>query len=244
LPDGKLKESLIRKQNKEYMFKTDFGTFMVFSIDSWDIIKPDYEIEIQKVLFANAKEFKRDKDKIFVDVGAHIGRYAIELSKNYGYNVLAFEPSRKTYNILKVNTILSNVEDKIHLFNFALGDKNATAEFVEVPLREAGNHVKSYTKGAHIKVKNDNLIEVKKFDDLKLDINYNHIKLILIDAESFEYQVVKGMENTLKRLNDIDVVVEILNHVESKSKTMKYLTDLGFRIKAIDDNNFLFYKRS
>jgi len=58
--------------------------------------------------------------KVFVDVGANIGGYAIRAAKYC--KVYAIEPLPKNYKILKINEKLNNV--KINSFNIAAGNKN------------------------------------------------------------------------------------------------------------------------
>ena len=58
--------------------------------------------------------------KVFVDVGANIGGYAIRTAKYC--KVYAIEPLPRNYKILKINEKLNNV--KINSFNIAAGNKN------------------------------------------------------------------------------------------------------------------------
>ncbi|MEI8252527.1 MAG: FkbM family methyltransferase [bacterium] len=53
----------------------------------------------------------------------------MELTKNYGYFTYSFEPSPETYKILKCNVILSDIENKINIFNYALGNQNTEMMF-------------------------------------------------------------------------------------------------------------------
>ena len=71
---------------------------------------------------ANIARFQSKKNKVFIDIGSHVGRYVIELAKNYGYHSVAFEPSPETFKMLQVNTLLSGVEKNTTLINMGLSD--------------------------------------------------------------------------------------------------------------------------
>lgn len=104
--------------NKTFLFRTPWGTYLAHTKNAWSVTQPGYEPEIREVIDANREKFGYEGEKIFIDIGAHVGRYVIELAKNYGYTSIAFEPSPETFKMLKVNTILSGVDEKVALNNF------------------------------------------------------------------------------------------------------------------------------
>ena len=61
-----------------------------------------------------------DKDSIFIDVGAHVGRYTIRLAKYYK-KVIAIEPNPESVKILKKNIELNNL-DNVEVYEVALGE--------------------------------------------------------------------------------------------------------------------------
>ena len=63
-----------------------------------------------------------------------------------------------------------------------------------------------------------------------------------MDVEWFELNVLKWMENTLKRFSNINLIVEIWNNKENKSETIKFMNSLWYSEKQIDDSNRLFSK--
>jgi hypothetical protein len=74
-----------------------------------------HELETFKFIMKQIKNCK-----VFVDVGANIGGYAIRAAKYC--KVYAIEPLPRNYKILKINEKLNNV--KINSFNIAAGNKN------------------------------------------------------------------------------------------------------------------------
>jgi len=163
--------------------------------------------------------------KIFVDVGANIGGYAIRAAKYC--KVYAIEPLPRNYKILKINEKLNNV--KIKCFNIAAGNKNGK--------------VKLYYKigdwgGPSIKREFNEFIEVemKPLDEI---INEESIDLIKIDVEGVEDLVLEGARNLLNRTK----MIIIEKNKESFSNAYKILKEEGFRPKQILDRcNILFIK--
>jgi FkbM family methyltransferase len=69
--------------------------------------------------------------KVFIDVGANIGGYAIRAAKYC--KVYAFEPLPRNYKILKINEKLNNV--KINSYNLATGNKNGKVKLYYTPVK-------------------------------------------------------------------------------------------------------------
>jgi FkbM family methyltransferase len=254
IPIKSLRKILSESSNKTYFFRTPFGNFLAGTTFGWYVLGPYYEQDIRNYIDKNIKEFSKDKSKVFIDVGAHIGRYAIELGKNYGYEVLAFEPSPETFRSLKINTLLSDVEQKVHLFNLGLGSRNSEMAFEHLSSGEGSDHVvdvkkndkKNVKSGVKNDVKDSKIINVQitRFDDLDIPVNTKNIRLIMIDVEGFEYDVLYGMKDTLKKCSRVDLLVEIFDGNPKKAQTFKLMKELGFdEAVRVDSENWYFKKR-
>jgi FkbM family methyltransferase len=188
------------------------------------------DVKLTNLLYYEPATFKFimhqvKNSKIFVDVGANIGGYAIRAAKYC--KVYAIEPLPRNYKILKINEKLNNV--KINSFNIAAGNKNGK--------------VKLYYKigdwgGPSIKRELNEFIEVemKPLDEI---INEESIDLIKIDVEGAEDLVLEGARNCLRRTK----MVIIEKNKESFPNAYKILKEEGFRPKEILDRcNILFIK--
>ena len=87
-------------------------------IDREIYLKGSYEKEQIDFLF---EQIKKNNINLFIDIGAHMGFYSINISKNK-ISTYSFEPVKKNYDQLKRNKILNNINN-ITLFNIALSNE-------------------------------------------------------------------------------------------------------------------------
>ncbi len=164
---------------------------------------------------------KRD---VAVDVGAHVGLWSRPLSNMFG-KVISFEPLQAFHEILLANA------PNIDLQPYALGDRPGSVSF-EMPADNSGMaHVTAGSEGA-------GNIEVRTLDSFQFPI----VDFIKIDCEGYEYPVLKGAVETLRRCKPTIVVEQkphaYFNKQWDQYAAVRYLqTDCGYKAVAriIDD---------
>jgi FkbM family methyltransferase len=222
---------------KELTMHTDWGTFYGnFSMVA--NINPRAEWPTCIAIADNVTRNKDRERRVFINAGAHVGRYLVDLTKNYGYESYGFEPTPSTYQYLMKNALVSCDWMKFHLFNFGLGDENTMLDFYESTV--CGFNTFCADQQVLNMVKRQ--VPVKRFDDLGLKINPKDVALILIDAEGFEFKVLRGMKNLLEAIKDADIIVEIHETSEEVEDIMNYMRAMGFIPTPIDSANWLFRK--
>jgi len=82
-------------------------------------------------------------------------------------------------------------------------------------------------------------VPVKKLDDVDILKNISRISAIKIDVENYEYEVLKGGENLLKKHKPI-IYCELWPG-EQRMRTINYLTGLGFKTEVFDGKAFIKY---
>jgi FkbM family methyltransferase len=116
--------------------------------------------------------------ELFVDVGAHIGTWAIRATRTFR-QVVAFEPNVETNRILRT-TVKMNGLSNISVFSAALSNTR-------------GERVMS-TKSRMSRRRLEHRVPVRTLDSFKLKPS-----LLKIDTEGDEFPVLQGAEETLKR---------------------------------------------
>jgi len=180
------------------------------------------------------------KGKIFIDVGAFIGKYSILLSKNFE-KIIAIEADPYNYSQLVRNIRLNSIWNKVIPLNIALTNSNG---ILKLNLSEDGNEghsiIVNFGKGSIevLGLKLDTAIDLLKIDPKNIDV-------IKIDVEGAEYFVLQGMERVLREGKPI-LIIEIWDDSEYKEKTLELLEKYGYKmIKELDKGyatNYVFVK--
>ena len=174
--------------------------------------------------------------KVFVDVGAHVGRFSIILAKK-GSRVISIEPSKENFGQLLKNVRMNNLQNKIKALNKGCSDKNGK-ETLHFVMHQEGFSSIEKKEGARKEI-----IEVRKLDDICKDtkLNLKERGVIKIDVEGFELNVLKGSKDILKKGSFL-LVVEI-NEKEKEKPIKDFLKKFGYKNKEVlDQRNFIFVK--
>lgn len=226
--------------------KTFFGDKMYVSIPSGTDIylfgARSHESEMRLTKFF-IKNFRNKK--VFFDVGAHIGFYALLASRLMGDmgKTFAFEASPETFHFLKMNT---QGKKNIFTLNNAISDKEEELTFYEFNLY----YCESNTLNPDIFQKQDwsksaTRKEVK-IDAISLDYfsqdNAVLPDIIKIDVEGAELSVIKGAIQMIEKNHPL-IIMEYLNDkcVESTQyrEAMDLILSLGYKLYLIDDGGDL-----
>lgn len=233
---------MANRLKKDFIFNTTFGKFIGNTKNQRFVMQKNYEPDLKKIIINNTKNNTKDNN-IFINIWSHIWRWAIELAKNYNYNIIAFEPAPNTYYTLRCNIVLSNLETKIKTYNIWLWDKDWNLEFEYFEQHDWWSHIiteNSIYTGSWKKIS----IPVMRLDTSNLisDYELDNTRLIMIDVEWYELDVLKWMKELLKKLSDVDIIVEIFEHNKNKDETIRLMKDLWYNAKQIDWMDWLFFK--
>lgn len=217
------------------LMKSGLSKHIVFSRSSYKL--RFHPSALTASLWVNPKErlgeetFLRSlvaRGDVVVDVGANVGTVALTFANASGESgsVYAFEPHPKVFGYLQDNVLLNHAADQVRCFCMALGEKPETLYFSEKS--DDTNNAISRDGGIEVKV--------CRLDDV---IDEPRIKLLKIDVEGHEYQVLQGAVNACKSSEIIylECIAEMLEkNGGSEEKICLFLKDLGFDIfQVIDD---------
>jgi FkbM family methyltransferase len=162
------------------------------------------------------------------DVGANSGMYSIVAKAEFfdSVSIHAFEPAPDTYYWLQQISSVNNLG--INTYQFALSDQSGVAEFYISQKSDASNSLeKSFRE-------HKDILTVKT---TTLDIFVNEFNLqpdlIKVDAETFDYYVLKGGEQYIKEKRPY-IICEVLNTETN---------DFGRQITALmnDVGDYIYY---
>jgi len=214
----------IKIKNKDGIFYIGKGIFSAYVASS------TYEQELR--VFFNLKK------GIFIDIGAHIGKYSIILSKQLKDKgkVIAIEPMEGNFNILKKSLYLNNIKNVISL-KLACGNKENYSDLY-IGDEKTGDGTHSLIKKTNNKVEIQKT-QVRKLDNILNDLKIKRVDFIKIDVEGTETDVLKGATKTLEKSHP-KIIFEAWD--KSYLKRIKEILDkFNYKIKKINYENYFAY---
>ena len=214
---------------------------------------------------------------IFLDIGSNIGQELIFAAAiDNKVMSIGFEPLPHLYKQVKESIKINQEDNKnkvasensfenVFIYNYALGENNDETN-IKIPLINIGGSslVRNATntfgdiREEKIKVKNGDIALLEIFNEINNKIleykKYNKIDIIKIDVEGYEYEVLNGLKETIKR--DMPIIIleyspafYIGDYFDRGEKILKLMKDLDYKYTVIDGNinsdqaNLLFIKR-
>jgi len=164
-------------------------------------------------------ELKNKKDPTIVDIGSNQGFSVLWFKYNYpGAKIHAYEPVKKSFNILEKNVLDNNLKDCV-LNNSGVSDKDKTAIIFH------------HSGGAGL---GDNLFinsggdEEEQIKLVNLDSKFDSIDLLKLDAEGSEYSILK---NCVFWKKADKIIIEFHDHLKPDNVDYKSLIkNAGFKL--------------
>lgn len=238
--------------NYQQMLKMKHAVYVIFNFLTKNLQHEKYEL-LKKIIFKGSPFFIRPlilsdivmtspawepyvqnvfilkKNDIIIDVGAHIGTYAIPIANQIGESgkILAFEPNPRNAIVLKKNMELNKLKN-ITMFENAASDKNQITNLIlsdDPMLSMIGNDAEE-----------ENIeIECVTLDSVYEKLKLEKIDWLKIDAEGSEINVIKGAKKILEKFHP-KIIVEIRKENEAKLK--KLLFQNKYNIKYLGGEYF------
>lgn len=165
--------------------------------------------------------------QVTFDVGSYVGFYSLLAAHaNPRGQVFAFEPMPQIFKRLCINIGLNHLKN-VHCYHTAVGQQPGTAEFYHAtePLPTSSSLSFDFMKDV------SNLtcskVPVITLDDFVEERKIERVDLVKIDTESTEPDVLRGMEQTLRR-DHPDLICEVLYGRGSGEALAEVLRPLGY----------------
>jgi len=163
---------------------------------------------------------------VFLDVGAHGGLYTLIAAKKVGFKgkVISFEPNPLNLFFLKLNIKL-NALNNVIVIPKAVSNASGNIELFY-------SEYKTAFTSALVKQEKRFFAESTTIDDVATIFNLTSIKIIKIDTEGYDLNVLKGALNTLNKIRY--VIVE-----QNTSNVRQLLSNVGFELSTLNPSGYL-----
>jgi FkbM family methyltransferase len=167
---------------------------------------------------------------LFVDVGANVGSYSLLACGVAKANGIAIEPVPQTFQRLRKNVSLNQLEGRVVLNQCGVGAEAAELSFTCTA--NCTNHVVSPDE----KTSSDTIrVPIRKLDDL---VDNRNPFMIKIDVEGYEAAVIAGAHRTMN-LDSVHAVIMELNgngarYGFEEARVIQNMTNWGFQTATYD----------
>jgi FkbM family methyltransferase len=152
------------------------------------------------------------KNDTFLDIGANIGYFSLYAAKIKNCNVIAFEPSQREL-IRFYQNIIRNKLNNITLYPFGLGKESLTTTLNLASFQNPGQN--SILKNLNFTSTEQQIVNIKRLSEVVTTEQLKQIRLIKIDVEGYEINVLEGMQDCMIFLQNAKFVIEITTFIDS-----------------------------
>src|SRR3989344_3444493 len=171
------------------------------------------------------QEVMRDNMDV-IEVGGNIGYYTLLEANGSAGTIYVFEPDPRNKPILEKNILMNNLQDRIKLYPWAVGDKSGNQQFYLGRKSNLSSTQPRFgtTTGGQLEVKSI------KLDDFKPAYAASFLRM---DIEGAEDSVIRGMEKILLQGKPFAFLIELhLTLYKTLNipfvETLRHLKDIGF----------------
>jgi FkbM family methyltransferase len=226
------------------LVKVDGTQFLVFKgsdLISNHLKKDLYENDIHQLAL---KLLINEPSGMVLDIGANLGTFCVPLARKIPkLKFHAFEPQRIINYQLCANIIINSL-DNVQTYELALSDKDAQLNLV-MPDYAKETNIGAFSIDGEVR-KNEyecaTTSVTNKIYLVPLDLlAFSDVKLIKIDVEGHELEVLQGGLETIKANNYPPIIFEAWTwkpwYQEKRKALLDYLEGLGYQIQQLGENN-------
>ena len=245
--------SLLTKKN----FRESFGNLLPRFILS------DIEIEFEGVKYIarggcsdivilmqlceeGFSHFKIRREEVVIDVGAHIGLYALYAAKK-GKLCIAIEPCSKNFEHLLRNIQINGLDNLIAL-NYAAWNSDEDRVPLYGPSQKNADNVLSIDREHLLRELSENgakiyeYVETRTIDSILDEIGINKVDWVKIDVEGAEVEVLQGMKKCLRDNPNLKILIEVQKENEAKVNSLLKGFNRVLLIERARTRDFLYTK--
>ncbi len=158
-------------------------------------------------------KLKNHDIKYVIDIGANVGEYSRFVLENLDCNVLAFEPLPKAFQ--ELIRLRDEFQGKFEAHNIGIADHSGVgtlsfgSDTSEIATFSLTNNNLEFVASNNVNSMQVEILSLDDFFDEKTSkINYPRIDLIKIDVEGYEFEVLNGASEIIKKIKPRFIQVE------------------------------------
>lgn len=217
----------------------NYALFKHNDIVSNNVRAGGYETELQT---ASAELLAGCTTGIVLDIGANLGSYTVPVAKAHPHlTFLSFEPQRLIYLQLCTNIFLNRL-DNVVPYQYALSDAEWQENLV-LPDYAQETNIGAFSVDPAVRAKDYEVKTEGRTEAITATLldrfMLNDVKLIKLDVEGHELEVLRGAHHTLIENNYPPIIFEswTWKFQDKRTELFNYLKDLGYEITEMGQNN-------
>lgn len=238
-------KDLLHQLVKEYNAKVELNNLeqieisindLKFVVNTWEEI-----LILNEVFCVGMYNYVTAEDYLLIDIGMNVGITSLfHSNKTNCKKIFSFEPFESTITLANQNFKLNKTFDKIKVHNIGLGfptralEINYSAEYKgSVGINGVADYVNEETKNTNVAILN--IVDIAEVVTPIFDENNALLKLMKIDAEGVEYEILERLSAT-GLIKQIDAFM-IEWHLKGPKELEDVLSRNGFKMVSFNTKN-------
>jgi len=237
-----IKRKIARRFTKKYPIRID--QFAIAGIGTIKFANWENPLVEKKIISVeNIDFFKKfiSEGDFAIDIGANIGQMTIQIAIATGTKglTLGFDPNPYVFEVLSENIKLNPEKTNIVAHNVAITEKEEEFYYASSEASFNNGGISSIKENRHGKFSLDTKVKgvhLESFLDKEYPDFISKLKLIKIDTEGYDKEIIKSITNLLKRYKPV-VITECFekNTTKEKFEQFELLKSLGYQLYYFSD---------
>jgi len=169
---------------------------------------------------------------VFIDVGAHVGKYALKIAKRYPKSlVIAIEPGRRRLQFdALIDGIKKNKLRNVIPLNIAAWDEETELRLRVYTDTGISSVLEDLGSGRLLRVEE---VKARPLDAVIHELSLSHVDWVKIDVEGAELHVLRGFKNGIAKFKP-KIIIEVKDF--NRKEVFKFFEELNYECKHISED--------
>jgi FkbM family methyltransferase len=202
--------------------------------------------EIRSIKFLIEEINGQNEATTFLDIGANLGIFSLDIAKHTNAAVIAFEPNPITAECLRRSIALNDLTERIQVEEVAVGERSSRLQFIDNSENSGDSALlqgrNSFKPGEVLSVRVISIDQDKALQEQLAALP--QVKTIKMDIQGAELLALQGMKNFLLENRPV-LLIEIAEDSlkefgSSTAELISLLAEFGYRKTDEFDGNAVF----